>query len=150
MNTMHQEGNALIYENDGELLRIEPWGKNSLRVRSVMQGQICDTDYALIELNEADKAIVTSITKEGVITISGTSQLDEINAVVGITNVSFPTTIRTKSCCLKKQATAVLSIKTADASTELLAVLTTCMFPSHLLKMKSCLEWVSISRMILT
>ncbi|MFR4621993.1 MAG: TIM-barrel domain-containing protein, partial [Lachnospiraceae bacterium] len=61
MNTMHQEGNALIYENDGELLRIEPWGKNSLRVRSVMQGQICDTDYALIELNEADKAIVTSI-----------------------------------------------------------------------------------------
>ena len=58
MNTMHQEGNALIYENDGELLRIEPWGKNSLRVRSVMQGQICDTDYALIELNEA---IVTSI-----------------------------------------------------------------------------------------
>ena len=61
MNTMHQEGNALIYENDGELLRIEPWGKNSLRVRSVMQGPICDTDYALIELNEADKAIVTSI-----------------------------------------------------------------------------------------
>ena len=50
MNTMHQEGNALIYENDGELLRIEPWGKNSLRVRSVMQGPICDTDYALIEL----------------------------------------------------------------------------------------------------
>ena len=49
MNTMHQEGNALIYENDGELLRIEPWGKNSLRVRSVMQGPICDTDYALIE-----------------------------------------------------------------------------------------------------
>ena len=32
MNTMHQEGNALIYENDGELLRIEPWGKNSLRL----------------------------------------------------------------------------------------------------------------------
>ena len=61
MNTMHQEGNALIYENDGELLRIEPWGKNSLRVRSVMQGPICDTDYALIELNEADKAIVPSI-----------------------------------------------------------------------------------------
>ena len=61
MNTMHQEGNALIYENDGELLRIEPWGKNSLRVRSVMQGSICDTDYALIELNEADKAIVPSI-----------------------------------------------------------------------------------------
>ena len=61
MNTMHQEGNALIYENDGELLRIEPWGKNSLRVRSVMQGPICDTDYALIELNEDDKAIVPSI-----------------------------------------------------------------------------------------
>ena len=133
MNTMHQEGNALIYENDGELLRIEPWGKNSLRVRSVMQGPICDTDYALIELNEADKAIVPSIS------------VSEYEA--SITNGKITARIEVS---LKKQATAVLSIKTADASTELLAVLTTCMFPSHLLKMKSCLEWVSISRMILT
>ena len=54
MNTMHQEGNALIYENDGELLRIEPWGKNSLRVRSVMQGSICDTDYAPVSYTHLD------------------------------------------------------------------------------------------------
>ena len=61
MNTMHQEGNALIYENDGELLRLEPWGENSLRVRSVMQGAICDTDYALLPLSENDKATLPSI-----------------------------------------------------------------------------------------
>ena len=138
MNTMHQEGNALIYENDGEILRIEPWGKNSLRVRSVMQGPICDTDYALIELNEADKAIVTSIS------------VSEYEASITNGKITARIEVSNWSCCLKKQATAVLSIKTADASTELLAVLTACMFPSHLLKMKSCLEWVSISRMILT
>ena len=114
-----------------------------------MQGPICDTDYALIELNEADKAIVTSIS---VSEYEASITNGKITARIEVSNwnVSFPTTTRTKSCCLKKQATAVLSIKTADASTELLAVLTTCMFPSHLLKMKSCLEWVSISRMILT
>ena len=61
MNTMHQEGNALIYENDGELLCLEPWGKNSLRVRSVMQGEIIDTDYALLPLSEDDQAITPSI-----------------------------------------------------------------------------------------
>ena len=61
MNTMHQEGNALIYENDGELLRLEPWGENSLRVRSVMQGAICDTDYALLPLSENDRATLPSI-----------------------------------------------------------------------------------------
>ena len=35
-----------------------------------------------------NKAIITSITKEGVITITGTSQLDEINAVVTVTDCS--------------------------------------------------------------
>ncbi len=57
MNTMHQEGNALIYENDGELVRIEPWGKNSFRVRAVMLGDIIDTDYALLPCEQIDAVI---------------------------------------------------------------------------------------------
>ncbi len=57
MNTMHQEGHALIYENDGELVRIEPWGKNSFRVRSVMLGDITNTDYALLPCEESETEI---------------------------------------------------------------------------------------------
>ena len=56
MNTMRQQGNALIYENDGELLQIEPWGANSFRVRSVMLGELLDSDFALLPLNEAQIA----------------------------------------------------------------------------------------------
>ena len=60
MFTLHREANALIYEFNGEFLRIEAWGKNSLRVRSVFQGTLLDTDYALLPQNE----IIPEITIE--------------------------------------------------------------------------------------
>lgn len=48
MQTMRAEGGALIYEYNGETLRVEPWGGDSLRVRSAMMGEIADTDFALL------------------------------------------------------------------------------------------------------
>ncbi len=48
MNYIREDQGAIIFENDGETLRIEPWGTNSLRVRAVMMGDIKDTDYALL------------------------------------------------------------------------------------------------------
>ena len=33
---------------DGEKLMLEPWGVNSLRVRSRMMGEILDSDFALL------------------------------------------------------------------------------------------------------
>lgn len=48
MGTLSEKNNALFYENDGELLCIETWGRDSLRVRSVMQGELLETDYALL------------------------------------------------------------------------------------------------------
>ena len=51
MNTMKQEGNALVYRWDAEALRIEPWGENSLRVRAVVLGEVEDTDFALLPLD---------------------------------------------------------------------------------------------------
>ena len=48
MNYIREDQEAIIFENDGETLRIEPWGENSLRVRAVMMGDIKDTDYALL------------------------------------------------------------------------------------------------------
>lgn len=36
MDYIRMENNAILFENDGEVLRIEPWGKDSLRVRAAM------------------------------------------------------------------------------------------------------------------
>lgn len=42
-------GNALVVRHNGELLRIEPWGKDALRVRSTMLGALNDNQWALTE-----------------------------------------------------------------------------------------------------
>lgn len=43
-----QENGGLCYRFNGELLRIDGWGENALRVRSVKMGELADTDYALL------------------------------------------------------------------------------------------------------
>ncbi|MBR4549237.1 MAG: hypothetical protein IKO83_04880 [Oscillospiraceae bacterium] len=43
------DNNALICKRQGETLRIEPWGKDALRVRAVMQPTIEDKAWALTE-----------------------------------------------------------------------------------------------------
>ncbi|NRT87161.1 glycoside hydrolase family 31 protein [Clostridium beijerinckii] len=75
-------GNVLIRKYDCETLQIEPWGKNSLRIRSTKQAEFINNDWALlpqesceieikIENNEAyieNGKIHTRIDKEGKIT----------------------------------------------------------------------------------
>ena len=46
MSMFEQKGNALIARYNGEIVQVEPWGENSLRVRAVKMGSILDTDYA--------------------------------------------------------------------------------------------------------
>lgn len=48
MGVFEQQNDRLLWRGDGELLVIEPWGANSLRVRSVMLGELLDTDFALL------------------------------------------------------------------------------------------------------
>ena len=57
MYTMSQEGNALVYRWDGEVLSVEPWGANSFRVRSTILGELEDTDYALLVQEPAEAEI---------------------------------------------------------------------------------------------
>jgi alpha-D-xyloside xylohydrolase len=56
MNYFCIEKNKLIFQNNGETLQIEPWGENSLRIRSTMMGEIIDTDYALLSCDSNLKA----------------------------------------------------------------------------------------------
>ena len=44
---------VLIARNGGEMLRIEPWGKNSLRVRATMLPELSKQDWALTETPES-------------------------------------------------------------------------------------------------
>ena len=58
MGELIKSGNLLVWTNDGERLMIEPWGENSLRVRSRMMGEILDTDFALdLQISEINAAI---------------------------------------------------------------------------------------------
>lgn len=43
------DNRALVCYNRGEILRIEPWGCDSLRVRATMQGDFTDNEWALTE-----------------------------------------------------------------------------------------------------
>ena len=43
------DNNALVFKRNGETVRIEAWGKNSLRVRSTMLRDFAGYDWALTE-----------------------------------------------------------------------------------------------------
>ncbi len=51
------EGNKLIYRNDSEILQLEPWGKNSLRIRGTKTAAVSDEPWALLEPEPCDVQI---------------------------------------------------------------------------------------------
>ncbi len=51
------DGNALICRHQGETLRIEPWGRNALRIRAVMEPHFPEKDRALMEPAETGAEI---------------------------------------------------------------------------------------------
>ena len=52
----HQQNNALVREYAGETLVIEPWGKDSLRVRSTMRATFEGEDWALLSEGHSEPA----------------------------------------------------------------------------------------------
>lgn len=56
-NGIKIEGNKLVREFNGELLWIEAWGENGLRVRGTMQGSINQEDFALLPSKEINPEI---------------------------------------------------------------------------------------------
>ena len=57
MRYFEQDGNSLVWRNKGETLVITPWGENSLRVRSAMQGDVQDFRFALLDPAETKAEI---------------------------------------------------------------------------------------------
>lgn len=67
MGRISRANNKLIWTFNGEKMVIEPWGRNSLRVRSTMMGDIQETDYALLPITKAAGAVVEITQHQGVI-----------------------------------------------------------------------------------
>ena len=63
MRYFEQDGASLIWRNKGETLIISPWGKDSLRVRSTLQGDVMDTRFALLEPEACETEIIIEDTK---------------------------------------------------------------------------------------
>ncbi|MBE5893425.1 MAG: glycoside hydrolase family 31 protein [Lachnospiraceae bacterium] len=57
MQYFSRQGQELIFRNNNETLVITPWGKDSLRVRSVMMGEVTDNRFALLEPEETEVEI---------------------------------------------------------------------------------------------
>ncbi|MFT2690244.1 TIM-barrel domain-containing protein [Clavibacter zhangzhiyongii] len=51
------DGTRLVWRGDGETLVVEPWGPDSLRVRSRIMAPVADSDWALLPQPEADARI---------------------------------------------------------------------------------------------
>lgn len=47
-----QSGQRLVWRGDGEVLVVEPWGADSLRVRAAIKHEVLDTDFALLPPGE--------------------------------------------------------------------------------------------------
>ncbi len=56
---LRREDNSLILEFAGERLVIEPWGKDSLRVRSTMRAAFEDQDWALVRGQRSEEPEIT-------------------------------------------------------------------------------------------
>ena len=52
MNYFSEENGSLIFRENGETVMVTPWGTNSLRVRSVILGEIKETEAALLPKEE--------------------------------------------------------------------------------------------------
>lgn len=50
-------GQHLLWRGDGETLVVEPWGRDSVRVRAVMTGDVLDTDWALLPQAATDATV---------------------------------------------------------------------------------------------
>ena len=70
MNSVfHVDGNRLIRTYDKETLVVEPWGKNSLRVRATLMQAIQEEDWALLPQEECKPAI--SVNEENAVIENG-------------------------------------------------------------------------------
>ncbi len=74
MSLFRKKENALIRFFNSEIVRIEPWGKNSLRVRATPEGRFSNNNRALLDINKEKAEIV--IGEENAYIINGNAKAE--------------------------------------------------------------------------
>jgi alpha-D-xyloside xylohydrolase len=64
------DGKALNWTSDGEYLRVEPWGRNSVRIRARLMRDVADADWALMEPENSDNEHVEIDINESTATLT--------------------------------------------------------------------------------
>lgn len=57
LHFFEQQGNHLLFRENGETVMISPWGKNSFRIRAAFLGEIDEGSIALLEVEEEQTQI---------------------------------------------------------------------------------------------
>lgn len=81
-STFTTTDNALTWTGDGEYLRIEAWGENSVRVRARLMQPITDADWALLPLDSkmTPTIVIDDDTRTATLSNGGISVTAEANA----------------------------------------------------------------------
>jgi alpha-D-xyloside xylohydrolase len=58
-------GHRLIWQGGGETLVVEPWGRDSVRVRATVLGDVVDTDWALLPPDPASHDVEVVVRPDG-------------------------------------------------------------------------------------
>ena len=66
MGFFTQEGNSVIFRENGETVKVCPWGENSLRVRSTILQDIQEGSVALLDVEELPADIVLGETEASI------------------------------------------------------------------------------------
>ena len=87
MYYFEKDGQSLIWRNKGETLIITPWGENSLRVRSTLQGEVTDTRFALLEPEATETEITIEETSASIRcgNITASVEMDDWHKMASIT-----------------------------------------------------------------
>lgn len=81
-NILRRNGNALERYYNCELLRIEPWGKNGLRIRSTPDGILSGNNRALIEQEAIEPEIFIDETKGYIVNGNAKATVDRDGKVI--------------------------------------------------------------------
>ncbi len=66
------DGTRLVWRGGGEVLVVEPWGRDSVRVRATVMGDVADTDWALLPPDPAAHANVSvEVRPDGATLVNG-------------------------------------------------------------------------------
>jgi alpha-D-xyloside xylohydrolase len=89
ISPFHIDGDAVEWRGDGEVLRVEPWGADSVRVRASRTGPLHDDRWALLEPRPADARLELeggrAVLRNGSVTVVLEARTD------GVWKTGYPT-----------------------------------------------------------